>query len=98
MPRRMQQIEMQLGRACGDGARHAIARLEQRPVKTFPVEGYENRPLLHTLGKLEQKRVFLIQIAHEELLDLQSARVPPGDAHHERVRARASREAGSFRI
>src|SRR5579863_8986256 len=84
LARRMQQIQMQLGREWGNGSRHAIARLEQRPVKTFSVECHEDGPFLHALGKFEQQRMFLIEIAHKELLDLKASRVPPGDADHKR--------------
>ena len=98
LARGMQQIQMHLGRECRDGSRHAIARLKQRPVKTFSVERHEDGALLHALGKFEQQRMLFIEIAHEELLDLQAARVPPRDAHHERIRAGAAREAGRFRV
>ena len=42
--------------------------------------------------------MLFIEIAHEELLDLQASRVPPRDANHERIRAGAAREAGRFRV
>ena len=45
-----------------------------------------------------QQRVFLGEVAHKELLDLQSTRIPPREANQKRVRAGAAREAGSFRI
>jgi hypothetical protein len=35
-------------------------------------------------------------VAHEELLDLQAARIPPRDTYQERVRTRAASEAGSL--
>ena len=98
LARRMQQIQMQPGRECRDGSRHAIARLEQRPVKTFSVKCHKHGPFLHALGEFEQQRMFFIEIAHEELLDLQASRVPPRDANHERIRAGAAREAGRFRV
>ena len=42
LARRMQQVQMQFGRECRDGSRHAIARIEQRPVKSFAIERYEH--------------------------------------------------------
>src|ERR1700726_2737530 len=82
----MQQIKVQLGCAGQNSARHAVARFEQRPVETFSVEGYEHGALGHSLGQFEQKRMLLIEIAHKELLDLQSAGIPPREAHKECIR------------
>ena len=82
----------------GNGARHAIACFEQRPVKTFPVKCYEDRTLLKTLGQFQQHGMFFVKIAQEKLLNLQAAGIPPGDAHHERIGSRASREARGLRI
>ena len=42
--------------------------------------------------------MFLAVIAHEELLDFETARVPPGDANEKRVGAGASGEPGRFGV
>src|ERR1700687_5624973 len=43
-------------------------------------------------------RIFFSKIAHEELLDLQFARIPPRQTNQESVRTGATGEAGSFRV
>ena len=42
--------------------------------------------------------MFFGEVAHEELLDLEAAGVPPSDADEEGVGAGAAREAGGFRV
>src|SRR5216683_5110531 len=42
--------------------------------------------------------MFLIKIAHKELLDLQSSSVPPRKAHQKCVRARSSCQSRRFRV
>src|SRR5438132_635723 len=42
--------------------------------------------------------MFLGEVAHKELLDLQSAGIPPCETNQKRVRAGAPREAGGFRV
>ncbi len=98
LPRRMQKIEMraQFGRA--DRARHAVARFEKRPIERFSVEGDEHAAFRNPFRERHKHRMLLAVLAHEKLLDFKSARVPPGNAHHERIRSRSAREARRFRI
>ena len=98
LARGMQQIQMHLGRKGRHAARHAVARFEQWPVEAFTIERHQHGPLLHALGEFEQQRMLFIEIAHEELLDLQAARIPPRDADQKRIRAGASGKAGRFRV
>src|SRR4029077_19555976 len=49
-------------------------------------------------GKFVEQGILLREVAHEELLDLQATGIPPRYANKERVRARAAREAGRFRV
>jgi len=42
--------------------------------------------------------MFFREVAHKELLDLQSASIPPCQTNQECIRPGASREAGSFRV
>jgi len=81
-----------------DCSRHAVARIEQRPVKRLPIERDQNAPLGHAFLQRLQQRMLLVEIAHEELLDLQTTRFPPGNAHKKRIHPGAARKAGGFRI
>ena len=82
----------------GDGARHREAAFEQRPVERLAVEGHQHGPLGDARGKFMQQRMLFCKIAHEELLDLQSAGIPPGQTHEKRIRAGAAREPRRFRV
>ena len=94
----MQKIEMgaQLRRA--NRARHAIARLEQRPVEGFAVEGDEHGPLGDALGQGGEQRMFVAVVTHEQLLDFEAAGIPPGNADEKRIRARPPGYSGGLRV
>ncbi len=94
----MQQIQMRERSTRRDRARHSVARFQQRPIKTFPIESDEHRTLFHAARQFEQEGVLLIEVPHEELLDLQAARIPPGQTHQKCVGARATRQARGFGI
>ena len=79
-------------------AGHGEAIFQQRPIESFAVEGDEYGALRDARGKFVQQRIFLGEIAQKELLDLQAAGIPPGQADEERVSAGAAGEAGSFRV
>ena len=74
----------------GDGARHREAALQEWPIERFSIEGDEDRAFGETPAELMKKGMFFGEIAHEELLDLQAAGIPPGQAHEKRVGSRAS--------
>src|SRR5579863_6503305 len=96
--RGMQEIEVRFRSGNFDFARHAEARVEQWPIERFAVESDEHAPLGHALGESVELRMFFAVLAHEELLHLEAAGVPPGDANEKSVGARAAGEAGGFRV
>jgi hypothetical protein len=98
LARGMQQIQMRFGSGGANCPRHAVACFEQRPIETLSIKRDENRPNGHALGEFQQQRMLLIEIAHEELLHLQAARIPPRNAHQKRIRAGASGEACCLRV
>ncbi len=82
----------------GDRSRHGEAIFQQRPVEGFAIEGDQHRALGQMCCDFVQYGVLFAKIAHEELLDLQSAGVPPGQSDQKRIGARAAREAGGFGV
>ncbi len=98
IPRRVQKIQVCARRRRGNRARHPVACFQQRPVERFPVECHEHRPLRHAFPERHEQRMFLAVLAHEKLLYLQPARVPPRQAHKECIRSAASRQSRRFRV
>lgn len=96
--RGMQEVEMRGEPGGTNGARHGEAALEERPVKSLPVERHQHRALGQPGGEFVQERMLLAKIAHEELLDLKTASIPPGDSYKEGVSTGAAGEAGGFGI
>ena len=76
----MQQIQMHGELGSGDGARHREAILEQRPVECLSIEGDEHGSFRQALREFVQDGMFLAEVAHQQLLDLQPAGVPPSQA------------------
>src|SRR5579863_9252486 len=96
--RRVQEIEVsaQFGRA--DRTRHAVARFEQRPIERFSVEGDQYAAFRDPFREGHKHGMLFAVLAHKKLFDFETACVPPRDAHHERVCAGSTREAGGFRV
>src|SRR5215472_15666746 len=80
----------------GNRAGHCETVFEKRPVERFSVEGHEHRPFFHPFREFLKQGIFLGEIAHQELLDLQSPGIPPGQSDEKRVRAGSTGEAGRF--
>ncbi len=97
-PRRMQQIEMRGELRNANGAGHGEAIFQERPIEGFAVESDEDRTFGDASGKLLEERIFLVEIAKEELFDLEAAGVPPGEADEECVSAGAAGEAGGLGV
>ena len=96
--RGVEEVEVGAGGGRGERASHAIAGLDQRPVERFAVKGDQDGALSHAFLKGEEDGVLVGVIAHEELLDLQAAGIPPSEADEKRIRAGAAREAGGFGV
>ena len=94
----MKKIQMRGGNARRNAARHSETSFQQRPIKTFPIECDEHAALGQPFIQRQQQRMFLAKIAHEKLLDLQAAGIPPREADEKRIRAGAADESGGFRI
>ena len=75
--RGMEKIEMCVENGNWDGPRHLKPANQQWPVEALSVERNQNRALPESAGKFEQNGIFLGGIAHEELFDLDPARIPP---------------------
>ena len=60
-------------------ARHRKADFKQWPIERFAIEGDEHGTLSDTRSELVKDGMLFGEIAHEELLDLQASRIPPGD-------------------
>src|SRR5262249_55648544 len=95
---RMQQIEMSRQLRRRNSPRHCESAFQQRPIKRFSVECHQYGPFGKSLREFAKDGVFIRKVAHEELLDLQAARIPPCDAGQERVSSRSSSKASCFRI
>ena len=95
-PRRMQQIEMRGELRNVNDAGHGEAIFQERPIESFAVESDEDGTFGDAGGKLLEKRIFLVEVAKEELFDLEAAGVPPGEADEECIGAGAAGEAGSL--
>ncbi len=98
IPGRVQKIQVRARRRRANRARHPVARFEQRPVERFPVECHEHRPLRHAFPERHEQRMFLAVLAHEKLLHLEPARIPPRQAHKKRIRPAASCQSRRFRV
>ena len=94
----MQKIEMRGEARYGDAARHRESAFEQRPVEGFSVEGDEHGAGREAFRQFVQHGMLIAKIAHEKLLYLQAACVPPRDANQKCIGARPACQAGSFRI
>src|SRR5216683_1262462 len=72
----------------------------QHIVLTMPSQsrGVQHVPLRKAGGDFVQNRMLLAKIAHEKLLDLQRAGVPPRQPDQKCICARAARQARGFRI
>src|SRR5205807_7149351 len=81
-----------------NGARHFEAILKKRPIKRFPVKRQKHGPLLHPRGELLKHRIFISEVAHKELLDLQSRGVPPPQPDEERISAGSACQARRLRV
>src|SRR5579863_6942172 len=81
LSRRMEKIQVRGGEARSDGARHAEASFEQRPVETFTVEGDQDATFGKALIEREKKRMLLAEVAHKKLFNLQAPAIPPRQAH-----------------
>ena len=73
----MKQIEMRRQFRRLDRTSHTEAGIEQRPIETLAIEGNQHRAFAQPLGNLMQHGMLFVMVAHEELLDLNSASVPP---------------------
>ena len=96
--RRMQQIQMGRKLRHADAPRHQIPAFQQRPIKSFTVERYQHRTLRNARSQFQQHRMLLGKIAHHELLDLQSTRIPPGNPDQKRIRSGSARQPGRLGI
>lgn len=96
--RGMEQIQMGGQLRDAHRASHSEAIFEKRPIKGFAVEGDKDRALRDARGEFLEQGVFFVKVAKEELLDLQAASVPPGEANEEGIGARAAGEARGFGV
>src|SRR3982074_257961 len=81
-----------------DRSRHREAIFQQRPIERFPIKGDKNRAVGEAHGKLVEDRVLFMEVAHEELLDLQAAGIPPRKTDQECVGSSAARKTRSFGV
>src|SRR5580692_673447 len=81
-----------------DAARHREAAVEQRPVESFAVESHKYWSFGDARGEFVQQRIFFRKVAHEKLLDLQRAGIPPGQPDQKCVRPCAAGKACGFRV
>src|SRR6476660_9651062 len=86
----MQQIEMRRKFWHGNGTRHREAAFQERPIKRLSIEGYQHRASGDAPGEFMKERMFFREITHQELLDLKTAGIPPGQAHEKCVGSRAT--------
>src|SRR4029077_8418307 len=96
--RGMKQIEMRGELRNFDGAGHGEAALEQRPVKRLAAAGDQDGAIRDTSSQFMEQRIFLGKITKKQLLDLQAAGIPPGQADQKSVGAGAAGEAGGFGV
>jgi hypothetical protein len=64
----------------GDFSRHRESALEQRPIKCLSVECNEYGTFRDAFCQFAEHGMFISEIAHEKLLDLKAARVPPANS------------------
>src|ERR1700730_12148955 len=81
-----------------DRSRHRKAIFQQRQIERCPVKGDKNGALGEVHGKLVEDRVLFMEIAHEELLDLQAAGIPPRETDQECVGSRTAGKPRSFGV
>src|SRR5690348_14990652 len=94
----MKQIKMRRQARGGNRARQGKAIFQKRPIESFPIERDENGSFRKAPRKLVKERVLFGKVAHEELLDLKAAGVPPGDSHEKRISTGSAGEAGGFGV
>ncbi len=83
------------GRSIEDTS-HAEACVEQGPIEGFAIEGEEDGTGGDAAREEMEHGVFFAEIAHEILLDLEAACLPPGDADEEGIGAGTAGQAGGF--
>src|SRR5215472_6562871 len=94
----MQKIEMSFNQWHLYFPRHAVARLQQRPIEGLTIETHQYRPFGHSFCKRHQNRMLLAVLAHKKLFDLKPTRVPPCNANEKWIRSRTAAKTGGFRV
>src|SRR5262249_27445483 len=94
----MQQIEMRGELRDAHGTRHREEIFKERPIEGLAVESDQYGTFCYAVSKFVQDGVLFLEASHQQLLDLQAACVPPGQADEKRVRSCAAGESRRFRI
>jgi hypothetical protein len=95
---RMEQIQMRQQLGYRPDARHLKTRLQQRPIKAFPVKRNQHTPLVQAIQNFKQERALVSVILHKVLLNNKTVVFPPADANQKRVGSRASGKTRGFRV